>query len=309
MSSRSTDNLHDSKSRDFPTAYRHTITKACVDVGFRHSARDMPIPCSGVEDDLEQRVRHPRSEPAADRRGVRPCRPSATWSATRSSSRPDTWVVKVGTSVLTGPDGTLDPARIDHLAEQISAVMDTGRKVALVSSGAVGAGIGQLGLKRRPDNLPPAPGRRRGRPGLPDPGLRRGPAPARPARRPAPADPRGLRQPAPLPQHAEHAHRAVRVERRPDHQRERHDQRRRDQVRRQRPPGRDGHEPAPGAAARHPERRRRSLPDRSRRPQGRERGRSRSSRRSTTRSSAWPARAAARWAPAACRASSPRPGW
>jgi glutamate 5-kinase len=65
-----------------------------------------------------------------------------------------TWVVKVGTSVLTGPDGTLDPARIHHLAEQISTVMDTGRKVALVSSGAVGAGIGQLGMKRRPDNLP-----------------------------------------------------------------------------------------------------------------------------------------------------------
>src|SRR4051794_6390713 len=63
------------------------------------------------------------------------------------------WVVRVGTSVLTGPDGTLDPARIGHLAEQISAVMATGRKVALVSSGAVGAGVGQLGLARRPDNL------------------------------------------------------------------------------------------------------------------------------------------------------------
>ncbi len=58
-----------------------------------------------------------------------------------------TWVVKVGTSVLTGPGGTLDPERIGHLAEQISAVMDSGRKVALVSSGAVGAGMGQLGMK------------------------------------------------------------------------------------------------------------------------------------------------------------------
>ena len=48
----------------------------------------------------------------------------------------------------------------------------------------------------------------------------------------------------------------------PGHQRERHDQRRRDQVRRQRPPRRDGHEPAPGAAAGDPERRRRALPDR-----------------------------------------------
>lgn len=64
-----------------------------------------------------------------------------------------TWVVKVGTSVLTGPDGILDPARIGHLAEQICAVMATGRRVALVSSGAVGAGIGRLGLRGRPDNL------------------------------------------------------------------------------------------------------------------------------------------------------------
>jgi glutamate 5-kinase len=64
------------------------------------------------------------------------------------------WIVKVGTNVLTGSDGRLDPARIHHLAEEISAVMDSGRKVALVSSGAVGAGIGQLGLKHRPDNLP-----------------------------------------------------------------------------------------------------------------------------------------------------------
>ncbi len=65
-----------------------------------------------------------------------------------------TWVVKVGTSVLTGSDGLLDPDRIGHLAEQICAVTDTGRKLALVSSGAVGAGIGRLGLIRRPDNLP-----------------------------------------------------------------------------------------------------------------------------------------------------------
>src|ERR1700733_13569768 len=64
-----------------------------------------------------------------------------------------TWVVKVGTSVLAGADGRLDPERIGHLAEQISLVMDSGRKVALVSSGAVGAGIGQLGLGKRPDNL------------------------------------------------------------------------------------------------------------------------------------------------------------
>ncbi len=65
-----------------------------------------------------------------------------------------TWVVKVGSSVLAGPDGRLDLDRIGHLAEQISAVAATGRRVALVSSGAVGAGIGRLGLSKRPDTLP-----------------------------------------------------------------------------------------------------------------------------------------------------------
>lgn len=65
-----------------------------------------------------------------------------------------TWVVKVGTSVLAASDGTLDLARVGHLAAEISAVAATGRRVALVSSGAVGAGIGRLGLSRRPADLP-----------------------------------------------------------------------------------------------------------------------------------------------------------
>jgi glutamate 5-kinase len=65
----------------------------------------------------------------------------------------EVWVIKVGTSVLTGPDGVLDPARVAHLTEQISTVVDAGHKVALVSSGAVGAGMGQLGLRHRPENL------------------------------------------------------------------------------------------------------------------------------------------------------------
>jgi glutamate 5-kinase len=65
-----------------------------------------------------------------------------------------TWVVKVGTSVLASPGGGLDLKRVEHLAEQIATIADTGRRVALVSSGAVGAGIGRLGLPGRPDNLP-----------------------------------------------------------------------------------------------------------------------------------------------------------
>jgi glutamate 5-kinase len=65
-----------------------------------------------------------------------------------------TWVVKVGSNVLAAPDGTLDHDRIRHLADQIVAIKRSGRRVALVSSGAVGAGMGQLGLKKRPQDLP-----------------------------------------------------------------------------------------------------------------------------------------------------------
>jgi glutamate 5-kinase len=54
-----------------------------------------------------------------------------------------TVVVKVGTNVLARPDGTLDPARFAALADQIQRVRLSGRKVALVSSGAIGAGSHQ----------------------------------------------------------------------------------------------------------------------------------------------------------------------
>ncbi len=64
-----------------------------------------------------------------------------------------TIVVKVGTRVLTREDGQLDQQRIEQLADQIHQTMATGRKVVLVSSGAVGAGMGRLGLKSRPTSL------------------------------------------------------------------------------------------------------------------------------------------------------------
>src|SRR5581483_2100914 len=64
-----------------------------------------------------------------------------------------TVVVKVGTNVLTRADGTLEPTRVQALADQIQRLKASGRKVALVSSGAIGAGIGRLGLVRRPTDL------------------------------------------------------------------------------------------------------------------------------------------------------------
>jgi glutamate 5-kinase len=64
-----------------------------------------------------------------------------------------TVVVKVGTNVLTADDGRLDPARLQALADQLQRIRQTGRKVALVSSGAIGAGLGRLGLGKRPTDL------------------------------------------------------------------------------------------------------------------------------------------------------------
>ncbi len=62
-------------------------------------------------------------------------------------------VVKVGTRVLSHPDGTLDLHQIERLADQLNELHESGRKVVLVSSGAVGAGLSQLGLSRRPADL------------------------------------------------------------------------------------------------------------------------------------------------------------
>lgn len=69
------------------------------------------------------------------------------------SATASTIVVKVGTRVLTRENGTLNEQRIAQLAEELHAINETGRRVVLVSSGAVGAGMSQLGLKTRPTGL------------------------------------------------------------------------------------------------------------------------------------------------------------
>lgn len=61
-------------------------------------------------------------------------------------------VVKVGSSSLT-TDGRLDPARLDVIVEALATRRAAGGQVVLVSSGAVAAGIGPLGLRARPRDL------------------------------------------------------------------------------------------------------------------------------------------------------------
>ncbi len=65
----------------------------------------------------------------------------------------DTLVLKVGTRVLADERGQLDLARIAALAEEVAVAVEDGRRVVLVSSGAVGAGMGRLGIPARPGDL------------------------------------------------------------------------------------------------------------------------------------------------------------
>ena len=67
---------------------------------------------------------------------------------------PGTVVVKVGTNVLANAEGVLDRARIASLAGQILGIRQRGWRVVLVSSGAIGAGVGKLNLGKRPTDLP-----------------------------------------------------------------------------------------------------------------------------------------------------------
>ena len=64
-----------------------------------------------------------------------------------------TLVVKVGTNVLSTEDDRLDGDRIASLAEQVHKICQKGIKLVLVSSGAIGAGMGLLGLRERPKDL------------------------------------------------------------------------------------------------------------------------------------------------------------
>lgn len=59
-------------------------------------------------------------------------------------------VVKVGTSTLTYESGRLNLRRLEQLCKVLCNLQNSGCDVVLVSSGAIGVGIGKLGLKARP---------------------------------------------------------------------------------------------------------------------------------------------------------------
>ena len=63
-------------------------------------------------------------------------------------------VIKIGTNALSDVSGRLDTALIAHFAEQVATLVARKIRVTMVSSGAIGAGITELGLATRPKDLP-----------------------------------------------------------------------------------------------------------------------------------------------------------
>lgn len=63
-------------------------------------------------------------------------------------------VVKIGTSTLTHATGHLNIRRVEALCKTLSDIKNAGHEVIMVSSGAVGMGVGKLGLQQRPKDIP-----------------------------------------------------------------------------------------------------------------------------------------------------------
>ena len=63
-------------------------------------------------------------------------------------------VVKVGTSTLTHANGRTNLREMERLVRVLSDIMNGGTQVVLVTSGAIGIGVGKLGLRERPKDTP-----------------------------------------------------------------------------------------------------------------------------------------------------------
>ena len=63
-------------------------------------------------------------------------------------------VVKLGTSTLAHPTGLLNIRRVEELCKVMSDIKNAGDEIILVSSGAIGMGVGKLALKGRPSDIP-----------------------------------------------------------------------------------------------------------------------------------------------------------
>lgn len=63
-------------------------------------------------------------------------------------------VIKIGTSTLAHQTGNLNIRRVEQLCKVLSDLKNYGHELVLVSSGAIGMGVGKLGLRERPSDMP-----------------------------------------------------------------------------------------------------------------------------------------------------------
>ncbi len=63
-------------------------------------------------------------------------------------------VIKIGTSTLAHGTGHLNIRRVELLCKIMSDIKNAGHELILVSSGAIGMGVGKLGLRSRPTDIP-----------------------------------------------------------------------------------------------------------------------------------------------------------
>jgi glutamate 5-kinase len=64
----------------------------------------------------------------------------------------ETIVIKVGSNIIAGPEG-IETKRVSAIVRQLSELHNQGHRVALVTSGAIAAGMVKLGLKKRPQEI------------------------------------------------------------------------------------------------------------------------------------------------------------
>ncbi|MEM2146082.1 MAG: glutamate-5-semialdehyde dehydrogenase, partial [Candidatus Jordarchaeaceae archaeon] len=74
-------------------------------------------------------------------------------SGSRNLSGVNKIVIKIGTSSLTDEKYRLDPNKVKRFTEEIMDLRKKNKEIILVTSGAIGAGIGRLGLKSRPTEM------------------------------------------------------------------------------------------------------------------------------------------------------------
>lgn len=63
-------------------------------------------------------------------------------------------VIKLGTSTLAHSTGKLNLRRVNNLVRVIADLQNSGREIIMVSSGSIGLGVGKLGMKHKPTDVP-----------------------------------------------------------------------------------------------------------------------------------------------------------